>query len=308
MNTKTFLSKSPNLFKRWQGYKKPLNPIPPGWLVSSDYCLDDLAKNDCITFTISPVPELSKFAAFLNKKLPKDIKNMSKVPDEVIKFIRDNKIFFTISFIIKNKEKFIDIDEFKADIENIRTGPHIRPHELKALNKFSAYLKKTNINHNVLRNMQLVVSLFPRIVEFLTMKHFTEAIYWAPDRDAIMDISDGIISKLINIQCTNLLHGRRKVPELHIGIEDKKEGVFRFDTFIRYPDIITGVVSSVDFNTYTAQKEKHFDLLVNAVLGNPRIVIIEMERLGEEMHIKVLPLHRRMKSKDIVRASDGPNV
>ncbi len=300
MNNKTFLSQSRNFFQRWKIYKKRLNPVPPGWFVSSDYCLDDKNKHDCITFTISPVPELREFSAFLNKKLPRDIKKMSKVRDEVIKFIRDNKIFFTISIIIKDKEKIVNIDEFKADIENMKTSLHLRPEEMKALNKFSAYLKKTNINHNVLRNMRLVILLFARLVEFLTIKHYTGAIYWSPDRDAIMDISDGIISKLVNIECTNLLHGRRKVPELHIGIEDKKEGVFRFDSFIRYPDIITGVVSSVDFDTFTAQKEKHFDMFFNAVLGNPRIVIIELS----PDEIKTYPLHKRINPKEIIRASE----
>lgn len=308
MNTKTFFSQSKNLFQRWKIYKKRLNPVPPGWLISSDYCLDDKNKKDCITFTISPVPELNRFAAILNKKLPKDMKEIRKVPDEVIKFVRDNKIFFSISIIIKNKEKMVDINDFKTDIASMKTSPHLRTHELKALNKFSAYLEKTNINHNVLRNMQLVVSLFSRVVEFLAIKHYTEAIYWAPDRDAIMDVSDGIILKLINIQCTNLLYGRRKVPEIHIGLEDKKEGVFRFDTFIRYSDIITGVVSSVEFNTLTAQKEKHFDLFVNSVLGNPRIVIMEIERKDENIDVKTLPLHKRIKTKDILRASELKNV
>jgi len=304
MNNKTFFSQSRNLFQRWKRYKERINPVPPGWLISSDYCLDDKNKNDCITFTISPVPELGKFFAFLNKKLPKDIKNMSKVPDEVIKFIRDNKIFFTISVIIKNKEKMVDIDDLRIDVENLKTSPHLRPQELKELNEFSNYLKKKKINQNVLRNMKLVIFLFTRLVEFLTIKHYTEAIYWAPDRDAVMDIADGIILHLIKTECTNLLHGRRKIPELHIGIEDKKKNLFRFEALIRYPDIIAGVISSVDFDTYAAQKEKHFDLFVNAIGGNPRIVIMEWS----PNEFKTFPLHKRIKTNRIIRASEMKNV
>ncbi|MBR2392441.1 MAG: hypothetical protein IKA93_02580, partial [Elusimicrobiaceae bacterium] len=55
MNTRTFLSNFPTFVKRWKTYRKKLGGTPLGWTVMSDYCLDDPNKNDCITFTISPI-------------------------------------------------------------------------------------------------------------------------------------------------------------------------------------------------------------------------------------------------------------
>jgi hypothetical protein len=52
--------------------------------------------------------------------------------------------------------------------------------------------------------MQLIVFMFTRIVEFLTVKHYTEEVHWFPDIGiAVMDVSDRIILDLINTQCTN---------------------------------------------------------------------------------------------------------
>lgn len=273
----------------------------------SDYCLDDKGKNDCITFTICPMVPNYDLSLILKKKLPRDIKDITKPTDEEIKFIRDPyPPFFTISILIKEKEKCASIDYLKEDVKNLKESPHLNEREQKKLNKFNNYLKQKNINHKVLKNMAIIAGMFTRIVEFLTIKHHTEEIHWFPDRDAIMDISDGIILDLVNIQCqgTELIRGRKIPPKLRIGGEDKKNNVFRFDPLVRYPDIITGVVSSIDFDTYTAQEEKHVDLFVNAILGNPRIVIMEMS----PNEFKTFPLHKRIKTKNIIRASEMKNV
>jgi hypothetical protein len=271
MNTKTFFSKFISFSEKWTKYKKWIAPLPLGWIVMSDYCLDDKNKNDCITFTICPMMPNDELSLVLEKKLPKDIKDMAKVSDDVIKFLRDAYPFFTISILIREKKKIGNIDDFKIDIKNFKESPYLNSKQQKQFNKFDNYLKKKNINHKVLENMRLIIFMFTRIVEFLAVKHYTEEIHWFPDRDAVMDVSDRIILDLINTQCTNLLYGRRIPPKLIVGLEDKEKGIFVFDPLVRYPDIITGVVSSIDFEHGGTEKEKHFDLLVNAILENPRI-------------------------------------
>ena len=56
--------------------------------------------------------------------------------------------------------------------------------------------------------------------------------------------------------------------------EPNKE--YPYDTFIRVPDIITGVMSSLVFTDIglTVQKEKHGCLLSEILVDNPRIVTI----------------------------------
>lgn len=305
MNTKTFLSKFISFSKQWEKYKKRITPLPLGWIVMSDYCLDDKNKNDCITFTICPMVQNYHLVPWLEKKLSRDIKDITKVTDAEIEFIRNpNPPFFTISMLIKEKEKIANIDNLKIDMKNFKESLYLNSKQQKQFNEFDNYLKKKKINSRVLENMQLIVFMFTRIVEFLTIKHNTEEIHWFSDRDAVMDISDRIILDLINIQCTNLLHGRRSVPKFSVGVEDKENGIHRFDALIRYPDIITGVISSMDFDRGFPEKEKHFDLFVNAILENPRIIIMEM--LPEE--IKILNLRKTIKSNEIIRFSEWTKV
>jgi len=304
MNTTTFFSKFISFSEKWEKYKKRIAPIPLGWIIMSDYCLDDKDKNDCITFTISPMIPSYNLAILLRKKLPRDIKNITKVTDEEIKFIRDPyPPFFTISILIRGKEKIATIENLKIDIKNLKESPHINPKQLKKINKFNNYLYQKNKNNKVLINMSIIMFMFTRIVEFLTIKHYTEEIHWFPDRDAIMDVSDRIILELVNIEYHNLLHGRRLPPKLRVGIENKENNIFIFDSLVRYPDIITGAISSIDLNKHSTEKEKHFDLLVNAILENPRIVIMELS----PSEFKVLNLRKTIRSDEIIRLSNLQN-
>ena len=84
-----------------------------------------------------------------------------------------------------------------------------------------------------------------------------------------MKVGKGIILELANIYCTNNIAGRRKVPEIHIGVEDPNTGNFIFDPFIRYADIINGVFSSIPSPNV---KEKHIQILKDSMVNNPRIV------------------------------------
>ncbi len=301
MNTTTFFSKFISFSEKWEKYKKLIAPIPLGWIIMSDYCLDDKDKNDSISFTICPMVPNYNLSLWLRKKLPRDIKKITKVTDEEIKFIRDpSPPLFTISILIREKEKINTIENLKIDIKNLKESPFLNLKQQKKINKFDNYLKQNNINHKVLRNMEIIISIFTRIVEFLTIKHCTEEIHWFPDRDAVMDISDRIILDLINMQCSNLLQGRRMRPKIRIGLENKEKNIFVFEPLVRYPDIITGTVSSIDFNQQSTKKEKHFDLFVNAILENPRIVIMELS----PSEFKVLPLRKTIRTNEIIRAPE----
>lgn len=272
MNTRTFLSNFPTFVKRWQTYRKKLGGTPLGWTVMSDYCLDNPNKADCLTFTISPIlgqPE--QVAKVLDKKLPTDIKNMKYVPKESIDFIRDRKEFFSLVFIFPDKQKLFDLQYFKTNILELSESPMLPEKYQKKLKMFSQTLNKKGLHKKVLQNLLLILFLFAKIVEFLAIKHHAEAIYWFPDRDDVMKVGKGIIIELANIYSTNEIAGRIKVPEMHIGIENPTTRQFFFDPFTRYPDIITGVFSSLPCVNKQKLKEKHTQLLKDSIVGNSRI-------------------------------------
>ncbi|WP_176777077.1 hypothetical protein [Candidatus Avelusimicrobium faecicola] len=272
MNTRTFLSNFPTFVKRWQTYRKKLGGTPLGWTVTSDYCLDDPNKNDCITFTISPIlGQIEAIAKFLDKKLPVEIKKMKQVPQETIDFIKKQKEFFSLVFLFPDKDKLFNIQYFKTDMSALAESSMIPDESRKRLKLFARSLERKGLHKKVLQNLYLVSFLYGKIVEFLTIKHYTEAIHWFPDRDSIMREGKGIIRELANVSCTNAIAGRTRYPEVHIGGENLATGEFVFDPFTRYPDIISGVFSSLPIFSNRELKEKHLELLQKAILDNPRI-------------------------------------
>lgn len=272
MNTRTFLSNFPTFVKRWQTYRKKLGGTPLGWTVTSDYCLDDPNKNDCITFTISPIlGQIEAIAKFLDKKLPVEIKKMKQVPQETIDFIKKQKEFFSLVFLFPDKDKLFNIQYFKTDMSALAESSMIPDESRKRLKLFARSLERKGLHKKVLQNLSLVSFLYGKIVEFLTIKHYTEAIHWFPDRDSIMREGKGIIRELANVSCTNAIAGRTRYPEVHIGGENLATGEFVFDPFTRYPDIISGVFSSLPIFSNRELKEKHLELLQKAILDNPRI-------------------------------------
>ncbi len=243
----------------------------------SDYCLDNRQKHDCITFTISPVlGQIEPVANFFNRKLPRDIKQIRRFSQEECTFLRQAP-FFSLVFLIKEKKSLVNMDLLKEDIQNLQTNSVIPAKFALRFKKFEQTFKSKNLPRKTLENLSLVPFLFGKIVEFLCVKHYTEEIHWFPDRDNIMQIGDGIIKELSNIQCTNSIAGRVKPPKIRIGIENPTTHQFVFNPYTRYPDIIAGIFSSIDFDNQRADKEKHVQGLKEFVLDNPRIVIFRLE-------------------------------
>lgn len=277
MNTKTFFSKFPTFARLWAKYQKKIAPLPLGWTVMSDYCLDNRQKHDCITFTISPVlGQIEPVAKFFNEKLPRDIKQIRHFSQDECTFLRQAP-FFSLVFLIKEKKSLVNMDLLKEDIQNLQTNSVIPAKFALRFKKFEQTFKSKNLPRKTLENLSLVSFLFGKIVEFLCVKHYTEEIHWFPDRDNIMQIGDGIIKELSNIQCTNSIAGRVKPPKIRIGIENPTTHQFVFNPYTRYPDIIAGIFSSIDFDNQCADKEKHVQGLKEFVLDNPRIVIFRLE-------------------------------
>lgn len=273
MNTKMFLSKFPTFSKRWAQYQKEIAPLSLGWTVMSDYCLDNPQKYDCITFTISPIlGQIEPVANFFNRKLPRDIKQIRRFSQEECEFLR-RVPFFSLVFLINDKKRFFNIELFKEDIHQLQKSSLIPKEFCQRLRKFELTLKSKCQPIKTLQNLSLVSFIFGKIVEFLCVKHYTEEIHWFPDRDNIMQIGNGIIKEISNIQCTNSIAGRVKYPKIRIGGENPKTHQFLFEPYTRYPDIITGIFSSIDFEAQLADKEKHIQGLKEIVIDNPHIVV-----------------------------------
>ncbi|MBQ4493133.1 MAG: hypothetical protein II972_00805 [Elusimicrobiaceae bacterium] len=130
------------------------------------------------------------------------------------------------------------------------------------------------INESLVRGLVIILGI---IVEFLIIKHNASKVLWFSDRGKIIDFNEGIVIDFVNM-CYHNLVKQRGGPDFIFAIvkENSLTKQFDFDPMIRYPDIISGVVSSINFQKGTAASEKHFDMLVNGIASNERIHIFRL--------------------------------
>ncbi len=128
MNNKTLFSQDKKFLELWKSYTKGIKEIlhmryvPHYWYILSDYCLFDKNKpSPTATFTLCPLASPSDIANHLSRKKFKDLKQMTNVPDEVLKTIRDDKYFFTISFVIEKNYLTVSDEDFLKIQENLKT-------------------------------------------------------------------------------------------------------------------------------------------------------------------------------------------
>lgn len=307
MNTRTELSHHKNIMKQWDKYKRMLSRklgrIPSEWLILSDYCLDDPQKNPCITFTISPMQDLYTLGRILQENLPRDFKDIGTVPETTLIFLRDYKYFFTLALIFSDINKAEIVKGLQNMVVYVCDNyPKMSPAMMSRVKKFREYLKRRNKNYNVLKNLSLIAIVFSQIVEFLCIKHSAKQIQWISDRDDVLNIEGGIIFDIINIITTQLIYGRRRSISLGVGLEDKKAKEFSFDMFIRYPDLVTGAVSSINYEKHQVTKPKHLELLINSIFKNPNILMLRLQ--NERLNFIRYKLNQKFSSSEIIRVED----
>jgi len=229
---------------------------------------------------------------------------MGTVPEKTLIFLRDYEYFFTISIILSDIKKTEIIEDLQNTVQYICDNYVNMPEsKIRRIKMFREYLKRKNKNHNVLRNLSLVANIISQIIEFLSIKHSAKQIGWISDRDAILDIGDGVIFDLIDIFAINLIRNRcKKMPSVGIGIEDKKAKEFDFDMFIRYPDIVTGAVASLDYTNHRVTKPKHMELLINSIFKNPYILILQLK--NERLNLVKYTLNQKFSSAAIIRVEE----
>ena len=309
MNTKTVLSQYPAFMGRWKKYKK-FFPDVKNWFISSDYCFDKNKYNQVITFTICPSVNIKSLEAHLQKDLPKDIKHLTHISDEMISFLKTNYLFFSISFIIKGKSDLL-IDNLKDSIpkwiEQLEINNKIEYHkQIQKYKLLQQYLTQKSYNKKLVCNLCLTSISLAFIIEFLIIKYDAKKILWISDRDDMLNLCGGVMVDIVQSSYNGLLNKRKK-ENIFFGVakENSKNHKFEFDGLIRYPDIISGVISSIDFERNICDKEKHFDLFVNVVADNERIQAFQIK--DGLLHASY-EFKRKNKGSDIIRAHIVPKI
>lgn len=285
MNTRTVLSQSPGFMEKWKKYKKKF-PGVKEWYIASDYCLnkDSDKPTKVMTFTLCPAVDLERLQNQISHSLKSDIKEHKNFSDSEIQFIRDNEFFFSIVVEVKKQGSVLE-DKLKAEldpwikrIEEESTEENLTK-RLKKFHFLRQYLNQNSHSTDLVTKIILVSFIIGVIIEFLIVKHNAQKILWISDRGKIIDFDDGLVIELSNMNYHNLVKGRTR-QEILFGVarEDTVSKRFNFDPMIRYPDIISGVISSTDLEKNTSEGGKHFDMFVNAIAGNERISFFILQK------------------------------
>ena len=288
MDKKTTLTKAiPDLMEKWQRYKRGLKGIKiTDWCISSDYCFGDPDKIDVATFTIFPIDCMRIINREIKENLPHDIKKVKQFSEKELNYLKNSKYFFNISFVIENlkyafnEEKALKefSDTLKAyETMNIDKNNESIKERHKQLVEICNYLKQKSHSIKKLSQMYFVAQIVSTIMEFLLIKEKGRNLRWCSDRGHIASFLDGIMFTLVPVYLHHYLKNRVIDYYIHLPLEIKEtDKEYPYDTFIRVPDIITGVMSSLVFTDIglTVQKEKHCHVLSEILVDNPRIVTI----------------------------------
>lgn len=288
MDKKTNLTKSiPDLMEKWQKYKRGLKGIKiTDWCISSDYCFGDPNKLDVATFTIFPVACVRAINKEIRENLPHDIKNVTQFSEKELVYLKNSKYFFSISVVIENLKYVFNekkaLKEFSDILESYKTmnidknDASIKERH-KQLVDICNYLKQKSHSIKKLSQMYFVAQFVSIIMEFLLIKEKGRNLRWCSDRGHIASFLDGIIFNLMHTYLHYYLRNRITKYYIHLPIEIKESNKeYPYDTLIRVPNIITGVISSLVFTDIglTVQKEKHGRLLSEILVDNPLMVTI----------------------------------
>ncbi len=288
MNRKTILSSNfPDFVEKWKKFKHKFKHID-SWYIVSDYCLDDNSKpNDVMTFTILPFLNPYALNHEIKIHLPKDIKDIKNLSEEAIKFIKDSPYFFSLAFVIKNKNSIFSLDTSKCAldkaIKEMENWPYSKREEfIHKMKRLRNYLNRKEVDLKTLSDISITGHIMSAIIEFLLIKYNTKHIIWISDRDRITSFQDGVIRELVSIGYASLLN--KRVPNHEVfgfwgGKEYRKE---IFDELVRIPDYISGSIASMNFENVESIQGKHYDLFDKSIVDNERIQIMQLEKHQNE--------------------------
>lgn len=283
MNRKTFLSSHfPDFIEKWNKYHSKFKHID-FWFVTSDYCLDDNNKpNDVMTFTIFPFDHLYTLKNGIKQYLSKDIKDIKNISNEAIRYIKTFPYFFSIAFIIENKNEIFKLGSNKQHLDNMIKHMESWPHNKKGefihkMKKFRNYLDRKEVDMRTLSDMSITVNIMSSIIEFLLIKTRARHIIWISDRDRITDFQDGIVNEFVRIGYSSLVNKRVPDNEVYGFWGGKEYDKQTFDELIRIPDYISGAIASINFEDNSEAPEKHYNLFDQSIVNNDRISIMHLD-------------------------------
>jgi len=226
------------------------------WIISSDYsmgCPD--FKLDAMVFTLIPyIAELFP-PDNIEANLPKDFKKCGKSIDSAYLSYLRNGSFFTFIFLIDRSERLYSSPELARQAAQQSIGmmkgwpnahePHIE--ELIGKAELSVDEWRTKSFLRKANELSMLSTLGAFVGLMATRKKMFRAIAWAPDRDNMTGVWNGLASALFHANMHSVLH-RRNMPERYIHAEftdNNSQDALWFDPYIRLADFFATPAASL---------------------------------------------------------------
>jgi hypothetical protein len=302
---KTFLS---NMRSYLKGHAGVTN-----FLLISDYCVEDENKsNDVIAFTLAPDhAALPQSMRDLNQLIPKDIKKITEVTDDMSKALNDPR-FFHIAFMLDDTSGFLHsdhVDRRGVVLQNMRliiemiqqwsdNQPEGRQKFQEQIARFkhaTKELERRTANVKLFCRMSITCILAAVLAFYLSKETICHSILWLPDRDKIHDAFAKIYFDLFEINHWGLCLqeiSEERIPRVGFATDEANKRTLWFDPLIRLPDFIAGTVASWNMERNLTSREKHAKILEKVVADNLHCNLIKIEMRRDGWSFGIRPVER----------------
>lgn len=276
------------------------------WIIASDYSMGRPEfTHDAMAFALIPYTDAMFPPTELNKRLPVDFKDCGKVIDpSYISYLREAPVFNFV-FLLDRSQKIFATTEMaeqavRNTLEMMKAWPNAsEPQNIDGINKVQLCLnesKKKSFLRKV--NELTLLALLGAFVGLVATRKSKklDAVLWAPDRDSMNGVWNGLASVMFQDNLHSILH-RRRMPEKYIhavAIENDIGGKPWIDDYIRLADFLATPAAGLMRQEDVSGKFDKCDQIVREVFtDNPRLVIQRLAFVAADG--KLTPDIRRME-------------
>lgn len=275
------------------------------WIIASDYSMGRPEfTHDAMAFVLIPYTTEMFPPVQIEQQLPLDFKDCKTTVDQsYIAYLR-NTPTFSFVFLLDRSQKLFGNAELaeqavQRSIEMMKGWPNAKePQNAETIRKAELCLRESKTKSFLRKvNEVTLLSLLGAFVGSVAIrKNKLEGILWAPDRDNMSGVWEGLAASMFYANMHSILH-RAKLPEGYIqGVAADGETVQKqwFDAYVRLADFLATPAAAMtrQQNGY-GKFDKCNQIVKELFADNPRLVV---QRLAfETKDNQILPDFRLIK-------------
>lgn len=275
------------------------------WLVSSDFCLNDKTylTRSCAVSLIPLDEHPQDISDRIKLAIPKDLKKTKNVEPRTIETFKDPRMFHFV-FILDGHRNIISTGDESAKLEAARNyvtdmvgslkRMNCPPAILKPFKKLLQESKAKGFNYSLLSDI-VAVSAILSFISAALVRQGAELIGLFPDRDRITEWCDAIYSDLVQLYVGGVLElvdSKKYAYEIKRATTNKQGGEAWFDSLVRLPDYLAGVVAGWDVDRNSINGDKRAEVFMENIVDAKNIIVLRLVYDGK-LHVERIVANRR---------------